>query len=62
MPNKSFGKLVNISPKTFIFLKISESKFSYIEVLFTDQNCKLLDIEDKRSITLVVTKSITHKK
>ena len=34
-PNKSFGQLLDISPKDFIFLKASESEFSYIEVLFT---------------------------
>ena len=28
--NKSFGQLLDISPKTFIFLKIFNSEFSYI--------------------------------
>ena len=35
-------------------LKIFNSKFSYIEVWFTDQNSKPLEIEDKISITLVI--------
>ena len=30
-----FGELLNISPKSFIFLKTSDSEFSYIEVWFT---------------------------
>ena len=46
-PNKSFDQLLNISPKHFIFLKIFDSEFSYIEVWFTDQNSKPLDVEDK---------------
>ena len=45
-PNKSFGHLLDISPKSFIFLKTFDSEFSYIEVWFTDQNSKLLEIED----------------
>ena len=51
--NKSFDQLLNISPKNFIFLKTFNSEFSYIKVWFTDQNSKLLEIEDKISITLV---------
>ena len=54
VPNKSFRQLLNISPKNFIFLKTSNSKFSYIEVWFTDQNSKPLEIEDKINITLVI--------
>ena len=30
--NKSFGQLLDISPKSFIFLKNFNSEFSYIEV------------------------------
>ena len=32
VPNKSFGQLLNISPKNFIFLKTLNSEFSYIEI------------------------------
>ena len=38
LPNKPFGSLLEISPTNFIFLKTSNSEFSYIEVWFTDQN------------------------
>ena len=51
---KSFGQLLHISPKNFILLKTFNSEFSYIEVCFTDQNSKPLDIEDKINITLVI--------
>ena len=52
--NKSFGQLLDISPKNFIFLKTFDSEFSYIEVWFTDQNSNPLEIEDKINITLVI--------
>ena len=52
--NKSFGQLLDISPKNFIFLKILNSEFSYVEVWFTDQKSKLLEIEDNINITLVI--------
>ena len=54
VPNKSFGQLLDISPKNFIFLKTFDSEFSYIEVWFTDQNSNPLEIEDKINITLVI--------
>ena len=54
VPNKSFGQLLGISPQKFIFLKSFYSEFSYIEVWFTDQNSKPLEIEDKVNITLVI--------
>ena len=54
VPNKSFGQLLDISPKSFIFLKTFNSEFSYIELWFNDENCKLLEIEDKINITLVI--------
>ena len=54
LPNKSFGQLLDISPKKFIFFKTFNSEFSFIEVWFTDQNSKPLEIEDKINITLVI--------
>ena len=54
VPNTSFGQLLDISPKKFIFLKTFNSEFSYNEVGFTDQNSKPLEIEDKINITLVI--------
>ena len=55
VPNKLFRQLLDISPKHFIFLKTFSSEFSYIEVWFTDQNPKPVEIEDKINITLVIT-------
>ena len=49
-----FGQLLDISPKNVIFLKRFNFKCSYIEVWFTDQNSKPIEIEDKIIITLVI--------
>ena len=53
-PNKSFGQLFDIYPKTFTFLKNFDIGFSYIEVSFTNQNSKPLEKEVKIKITLVI--------
>ena len=62
--DKSFSQLLYISPKDFIFLKNFDSEFSFIEVWFTYQNSKLLEIVDKINITLVIkyNKSMKYKK
>ena len=60
--NKSFGQLLDISPKNFIFLKSFDSDFLYIEVWFIDQYSKPLETEDKIGISLVINKSITYTK
>ena len=54
VPNETFAQLLDISPKTFIFLKTFDSQFLYIEVWLTDQVSKPLEIEDKTNITLVI--------
>ena len=51
---KSFGQLLDISPKSFVFLKTFDSEFSCIKVCFADQNYKPLELEDKINITLVI--------
>ena len=52
VPNKSFGQLLDISPKKIIFLKTFDSEF--LKVRFTDQHSNPLEIEDKINITLVI--------
>ena len=54
VPNKSFGQLLDIPPKSLKLLKTIDSDFSWIEVWFTDQNSKPLEIENKINITLVI--------
>ena len=62
VPNKSFGQLLDISPKKFIFSKIFNSEFSYIELWLFDQNSKPLEIEEEINITLVINSRATYKK
>ena len=62
VPNILFGQLLDVSPKNFVFWKTFNSEFSYIEVWFTDQNSKVLEIEDKIKITLVINQSVKYKK
>ena len=54
IPNKLFSQLLDISLKNLISLKTFNSKFSYIEVCFTNQNSKPLKINDKINITLII--------
>ena len=44
-----------------MFLKTLNPEYSYIEVWITDQNSKLLEIEDKINITLVVNSSVKYR-
>ena len=52
--NKSFDQLLYISITNIKFFKTFNSEFLYIEMWFTDQNSKPLEIEDKINITLVI--------
>ena len=61
VPNKSFGELLDISPKNFIFLKAFDSELSYIEVWFINQNPKPLEIY-KINIALVINQKVKYKK
>ena len=54
VPNKSFGSLLDISPSNHIFLKTFNSEYDKIVVWFTDQNSKLLEIEDRINLTVVI--------
>ena len=54
MPNKKFGRLINISPHAFTMMNTVNTEFSYDEVWFTDQNCKVLEIEDSVNLTLLI--------
>ena len=54
VPNKSFSSLLQISPTNHIFLKTFNSEYNEIEVWFTDQNSKPLEIEDRINSTMVI--------
>ena len=61
VPKKSFGQLLDISSENVVFLKTFNSEFSYIKVWFTEQNSKLLEIEGKINITLVINQNVKYK-
>ena len=52
VPNKQFGQLINISPHSLTMLSTTNTEFSFIEVLFTDQNSEPLEIEDNVNLAL----------
>ena len=54
VPHKPFGQLLDILPKMFIFLKTSDSEFSFIKAWFVDQNSKPVEIEHKININFVI--------
>ena len=58
VPNKQFGQVVNISPHSLTMLKTTNTEFSFIEVWFTDQKSKQLEIEDAINMTLIIGYSI----
>ena len=46
VPNKKFGKLLNISPHVFTIMNTINTEFSSVEVWFADQSSKPIEIED----------------
>ena len=54
VPNKSFGSLLEISPKNEIFLKTFNSEFQAVEVWFTDQNSQPKEIEYRSNLNLAI--------
>ena len=54
VPYKKFGLLVTVTPHSLPMLKTTNAKFSFIEIWFTDQNNRLLEIEDNVNITLII--------
>ena len=57
VPNKQYGQLISISPKSLNFLKTMNTEFSEIETSFTDQNNNSLEIEDNANISLIINTS-----
>ena len=54
VPNKQLGQLITITPHSPTMLKTTNAEFSFIEIWFTDQNNKPLEIEDNVNITLII--------
>ena len=54
VPNKQFGQLITITPHSPTMLKTTNAEFSFIEIWFTDQNNRPLEIEDNMNIILMI--------
>ena len=54
VPNKQFGQLINISPHSLTMMNTVNTEFSFVEVWFTDQVSKALEIKDNVNLTLVI--------
>ena len=55
-PNKSYAYLLNVEPSNLVFLKTYNTRFDEIIITFTDQHSRLLEIEDKLNLTLLINK------
>ena len=53
VPNKQFVQLINISPHSLTMINTVNTEFSFVEVWFTDQISKALEIEDNVNLTLI---------
>ena len=54
VPNKQFGQLLNISPHVFTMMNTVNNDISAVEVWFTDQSSKTLEIEYNVNLTLII--------
>ena len=54
VPNKQFGQLINISPHSLTMMNTVNTEFSFVEVWFTDQVSKALEIEDNVNFALII--------
>ena len=54
VPNKQFGQLITITSHSSTMLKTTNAEFSLVDIWFTDQNNRPLEIEDNVNITLII--------
>ena len=54
VPNKKYGQLITVSSEMLIILKTVNTEFSFIEIWFTDQDNRSLEIEDSVNISLII--------
>ena len=58
VPNKQFGLFITISPHLLTMLKTTNAEFQFIQLWFTDQNNRPLEIEDSVNITLIIGQTL----
>ena len=54
MSDKQFGQLKTISPHSLAMIITTNADFQSIEIWFTDQDNRPLEIEDNVDITLII--------
>ena len=54
VPDKQFGQVRNIAPHSLTMMNTVNTEFSFVEVWFTDQFSKALEIEDNVILTLII--------
>ena len=54
VPNKQFCQLITISPHLLTMLETTSAEFQSIQLWFTDQNNRPLEIEDSVNITQII--------
>ena len=54
VPNKQFGQLIAIVLHSLTKLNTTNTEFSSIEIWFTDQNSKKLEIEHNANMALII--------
>ena len=54
VPNKQFRQVVNILQQPLIMMNTVNTEFSFLEVWFTNQASKTLEIEDNVNLTLII--------
>ena len=54
VPNKKFSQLITITPHSLTMLQTTNAEFLFIEVWFTDQDNRPLEMEDNVNITLII--------
>ena len=56
--NKQFGQLINISPHSLTMMNTVNTEFSFVEVWFTDQTSKIIEIEVNVNLILIIGQSL----
>ena len=54
--NKYYAYVSNVEPNNLVVLKTCNTEFYEIIIIFTDQNGRFLEIEDKVNLTLLINK------
>ena len=60
-PNKQFGQLINISPYYLTMMNAVNTEFSFVEVWFTDETSKALEIQDNVNLTYLKNTSCKQR-